>query len=68
MSSLIMYLPTISREFGAIVNSFEVLLNFTKSGRLLFFYSYVVNVRGCPSLSITEGRRYDSTVFKATTN
>jgi hypothetical protein len=37
MSIVIGYLSTISRELGAIVNSFDEMLNFTKAGRLLFF-------------------------------
>ena len=37
MSIVIGYLSTISREFGAIVNSFDEVLKETKAGRVLFF-------------------------------
>ncbi len=37
ISIVIGYLPTISREFGAIINSFEEVLKVTKAGRLVFF-------------------------------
>jgi len=37
MSIVIGYLSTISREFGAIVNSLDEVLNIIKAGRLVFF-------------------------------
>jgi hypothetical protein len=37
MSIVIGYLSTISREFGAIVNYLDEVLNVTKAGRELFF-------------------------------